>query len=104
MQPFMKLFMTVLLAHLLGDFPLQSSSMVRDKEHGIRGYIAHGAVHLVALLVSLAGFVGLAVLRSFWFWIAACVYIAAHLGIDRLKQQLLVSKKLADSASIFLVD
>ena len=104
MQPFMKLFLTVWLAHLLGDFPLQSSSMVRAKEHGIRGYIAHGAVHLIALVVCVAAFVGLAVVSSFWFWIAACVYIAAHLGVDRVKQQLLVSKKVGDSGSVFLVD
>ena len=30
----LKLFLTVLLAHLLGDFPFQSSSMVRDKQFG----------------------------------------------------------------------
>jgi len=29
---------TVLLAHLLGDFPLQSSSMVQGKRHGVRAY------------------------------------------------------------------
>jgi len=55
-------------------------------------------------VVCLAAFVGLAVVSSYWFWMAGCVYIAAHLGIDRVKQQLLVGEKLADSASVFLVD
>ena len=49
MQPFMKLFLTVLLAHLLGDFPLQSSSMVRGKRQGIRADLAHGPIHLLIL-------------------------------------------------------
>jgi hypothetical protein len=48
MQPFIKLFLTVLLAHLLGDFPLQSSSMVRAKHQGVRAYLAHGALLLLS--------------------------------------------------------
>ena len=50
MQPFLKLFLTVLLAHLLGDFPLQSSSMVRDKHQGIRAYIEHGVGYFTLVL------------------------------------------------------
>jgi Protein of unknown function (DUF3307) len=104
MQPFMKLFLTVLLAHLLGDFPLQSSSMVRAKHQGIRTYIEHGAIHLLVLVVCVAVFISLEMVTSFWFWMAACVYIAAHVGIDRAKQGLVSTAKLADSASVFLLD
>jgi hypothetical protein len=104
MQPFMKLFLTVLLAHLLGDFPLQSSSMVRAKHHGIRAYIEHGAIHLLVLVLSVAAFISLELLTSLWFWVVACLYIAVHLGIDRAKQGLVSRAKRTDSASVFLVD
>jgi len=104
MQPFLKLFLTVLLAHLLGDFPLQTSSMVRGKHERIRAYIAHGAIHLVVLGLCVAAFVGLDLVTSLWFWIIACAYITVHLGIDRAKQGLVSTAKLADSASVFLLD
>ena len=104
MQPFMKLFLTVLLAHLLGDFPLQSSSMVRAKHQGSRAYFAHGAIHLVILVLCVAAFISLDLVTSLWFWMAVCLYIAIHLGIDRAKQGLVSTAKLADSASVFLVD
>jgi len=104
MQPFIKLFLTVLLAHLLGDFPLQSSSMVRAKHQGVRAYLAHGAVHLLVLLLCVAAFIGLELLTSLWFWVAVCLYVALHLGIDRAKQGLVRRAKLADSASVFLLD
>jgi hypothetical protein len=56
------------LAHLLGDFPLQSSSMVRAKHQGVRAYLAHGAIHVLVLVVCVAGFISLELLTSFWFW------------------------------------
>ena len=104
MQPLIRLFLTVLLAHLLGDFPLQSSSMVRAKHQGIRAYLAHGAIHLVILVLCVAAFISLELVTSLWFWMAVCLYIAIHLGIDRAKQELVSAAKLADSASVFLVD
>jgi hypothetical protein len=104
MQPFVKLFLTVLLAHLLGDFPLQTSSMVRAKRQGILAYLVHGAIHLVVLVLCVAAFIGIELVTSFWFWVAACLYIAVHLGIDRAKQGLVTTAKLADSASVFLFD
>lgn len=94
----------MLLAHLLGDFPLQSSNMVRGKHQGVRAYLAHGAIHFLVLVVCVAVFIGLELLTSLWFWMAGCVYVAAHLGIDRAKQGLVSSAKLADSASVFLLD
>ena len=83
----MKLLLAVLLAHLLGDFPLQSSSMVRAKHQGSRAYLAHGAIHLLVLVLCVAVFVSLQWLTSLWFWIMAALYIAVHLGIDRAFNQ-----------------
>ena len=104
MQPFMKLFLAVLLAHLLGDFPLQSASMVRGKRQGVRAYVAHGSVHLVVLVLCVAAFMSLQLLASLWFWIWALLYITVHLGIDRAKQELVSTAKLKDSATVFVVD
>ena len=104
MQPFLKLFLTVLLAHLLGDFPLQSSSMMRAKHQGVRGYIEHGAIHLLVLGSCIVAFISLALLTSLWFWVVACLYIAVHLGIDWAKQGLVSRAKLTDSATVFLLD
>src|SRR5258708_21277697 len=102
MEPFMKLFLTVLLAHLLGDFPLQSSNMVRAKHQGIRAYLAHGAIHLLILVFCVAAFISLELVTSLWFWMAVCLYIAMHLGIDRARQGLVNTVKLPDSATVFL--
>src|SRR6267143_4772340 len=104
MQPFMKMLLSVLLAHLLGDFPLQSSSMVRAKHQGSRAYLAHGAIHLLILVLCVAAFISLELVTSLWFWMAVCLYIAIHLGIDRAKQGLVSTARLADSATVFLLD
>ena len=104
MQPFMKLILTLLLAHLLGDFPLQSSSMVRGKHQGSRAYLAHGAIHVLVLVLCVAAFIGFQLLTSLWFGIMAGLYIAVHLRIDRAKQGLVSTARLADSASVFILD
>jgi hypothetical protein len=104
MQPFLKLVLTILLAHLLGDFPLQTSKMVQGKGQGNRAYSAHGAIHFLVLTLCIAVFVGLPLLASVWFWILAALYIAVHLGIDRIKQGLVRTGKLPDSASVFIAD
>jgi len=73
MQRFMKMLLAVLLAHLLGDFPLQSSSMVRAKHQGSRAYLAHGAIHLLVLVLYVAVFISFQWLTSLWFWIVQAV-------------------------------
>jgi len=104
MQPFPKVVLTVLLAHLVGDFPLQTSHLVRGKERGSRAYVVHGGIHFLVLLLCVAAFLGLGMLADPWFWTLAALYISLHLAIDRLKQALLSEGRLADSASIFVVD
>jgi hypothetical protein len=104
MQPFPKLVLTIVLAHLLGDFPLQTSKMAQRKGRNNRAYFAHGAIHFLVLTLCIAVFVGLPLLASLWFWILAAFYIVVHLGIDRAKQGLVRTGKLADSASVFIAD
>ena len=100
MQPFPKFC----LALLLGDFPLQTSSVLEGKAKGSRAYLLHGGIHFLVLLLSIAAFSGRDWLGSLWFWIAAAVYIGLHLGIDRAYQGLVRIKKLPDSTSLFLMD
>jgi Protein of unknown function (DUF3307) len=104
MQPFPRLVLILVLAHLLGDFPLQTSKMARRKGQGYGAYFAHGAIHFLVLIVCVAAFIGFPLLAPVRFWILAALYIAVHLGIDRGKQGLLRTAKFADSASVFLAD
>lgn len=104
MQPFSKLFLTLLLAHLLGDFPLQTSAMVEGKSTGSRAYVVHGGIHFLVLLFCVAVFAGTAWLGSLRFWVAVPLYIAMHLAIDLGKHRLVTARKLPDSTSVFVVD
>jgi Protein of unknown function (DUF3307) len=104
MQPFSKLCLTILLAHLLGDFPFQPSGMVQRKSKGIRGYIQHGAIHFVVLVVCIGAFVGTQVLWSYRIWMVLSLYVGVHLLIDVSKQRLVNSRRLADSAGLFVCD
>jgi len=104
MQPFSKLALSILLAHLLGEFPLKSAPMVRGKAKGIAAYLSHGAIHLLVLALAVATFGGLEWWARGWFWMLSLVYVLAHLGVDGLKQKLVASRRLGDSAAVFLVD
>jgi Protein of unknown function (DUF3307) len=104
MQPVIKLFLAVLWAHLLGDFPLQPSGMVRGKRQGIGAYLAHGMIHLLVLVLCVAVFVSFRTIASLSFGMAVFLYIAIHLGIDRAKQELVSTRRLADSTAVFLLE
>jgi|SRR6516162_2824724 len=104
MQPFVKLLLSLLLAHLLGDFPLQTSAMVRGKSRGRRAYFLHGAVHLFSLTICVAVFAGTAWFDSWQFWVAVVLYIAVHLTIDRVKQWTVSTGRLPDSTWAFVFD
>jgi hypothetical protein len=71
------MFWTFFLAHLIGDYPLQTSWMVQAKRTWW-GLTLHVMVHLVVLLV----LVGPA-RRELWLYLLALA--AIHFGIDTLK-------------------
>ena len=104
MQPFSRLALSILLAHLLGDFALQTPSMVQGKAKGVGAYLSHGAIHLLALGLSVAAFGGLEWLADGWFWILSPLYVMVHLGIDGIRQKLVAWGRVADSASVFIAD
>ena len=51
MQPFAKWILAALLAHLLGDFPFQTSGVVEGKSRGTRAYLVHGGIHFLVLKI-----------------------------------------------------
>jgi hypothetical protein len=104
MQPFSKYLLAALLAHLLGDFPLQTSSIVQGKQKRNTAYLVHGGIHLFVLALCIAIFVDLHLLWSLRFWVVAALYIVAHLSIDKGKQGLISAQKVADGTPLFISD
>lgn len=78
------MFWTLLLCHLIADYPLQTDAMVQAKKR-LPGLLFHVAVHLVTMLVILLGLVGLA-----WRTVLPVVLAvtALHFAIDVWKNVL----------------
>jgi hypothetical protein len=70
-------FWTLFLAHLLGDYPLQTDEMARAKRYW-PGLLRHVTVHLLVLLL-MAG------MASATIWPYLLALAAAHFAIDALK-------------------
>lgn len=105
MQPTERIFLAVLLAHLLADFPLQSSRIVLGKRRGFAAYLQHGLIHGVVLLGCLTLFARPWIQFSPGAVGALLLYLGVHLAIDFLKQRLLSHHQwAADSVGTFLVD
>src|SRR6516165_1515411 len=103
MQAFARAVLAVLLAHLSADFPLQPDSILQAKKNGFDGYLAHGAIHLVTVIVALELFTNLAV----WSWYPLLLvlgYVASHPVLDYLRQAYLKTRHLQDSTGPFVVD
>lgn len=95
------MFWTLALAHLIGDYPLQTDSLVRAKRHW-RGLTIHVAIHLAVMLL-LTGRDSLIV------WPQLLALTAAHFAIDALKNyearrwpHLVVTSYTADQVLHFL--
>ncbi len=72
------MFWTLLLAHFIGDYPLQTDAMVVAKQR-LPGLVLHIAVHLVVMYVLLFGIVGLDVAA---LWMLPIAIAATHMLID----------------------
>lgn len=91
----MAIFWALLLAHLLGDFVLQSDRLVQAK-HRLSGLLIHGAIHLA---------VGAALLlpEAIGAWVVLALLIGSHMLVDSLK----ISRERAQQRSqlgLFLAD
>ncbi len=79
----MTFFLTILLAHLLGDFGLQPAKWVKDKmqhKHRSPKLYFHIGIHALLLLI-LLGF-------DFQYWLGILIIVVSHLLIDILKIKL----------------
>jgi len=104
MQPFTKLFLTILLAHLLGDCCLQRFGRVQPRSGRTRGYVQHGMIRFLVLLACIGVFFGVQSLGSHRMWIGIAFYIAIHLGTDFSEQRFMNRRRSADSAVVLAAD
>lgn len=76
------LTLKLLLAHLLGDFPLQTTKMIRMKHikrynFRLKALACHMIIHIALLLLILQ--------FDFKYWLGMVIIIVSHLGFDVLK-------------------
>lgn len=104
MEIFFRTLLAIYLAHLLADFPLQSSRIVERKRRGeITGYLAHGLIHYVTML-SLVGFFVRASSVSFRTYFLLLLLSAIHLLLDAAKIRLTTRSIVRDGAVAYLTD
>ena len=73
----MAIFSTLLLAHLLGDFPLQTNRIFRMKVQGHKGLGLHATIHVLVTAI---------LIRNFWeVWPALFVLGTLHYLTDWTK-------------------
>jgi hypothetical protein len=104
MQEPIRVFSALLLAHLLGDFPLQSSRLLAQKARHWWAHGLHGGIHFALLLLALRIFVPSQPLLTARVLGASAVYIALHILIDGVRQHLIKRGVVADSTYVFLID
>lgn len=95
--------LSLLLAHLLGDFPLQIEWIAKNKGRRIWPHLCHGLIHYATAWFCLALFSQLSPL-SFYRQIVVVGYLGAHLLTDWLRCRLVLHKVLKDSGKCFLLD
>jgi hypothetical protein len=104
MQEIGKVFLALLLAHLLGDFPFQPSRLLAQKARHWWAHGLHGSIHFALLIFALLIFVPLLPVFTGRLLLAAVAYVAVHVVIDLSKQQLVRRGLVQDSANVFLTD
>lgn len=86
MQENLLLFLALVVAHVLGDFLLQTGDMVQGKKDGeAAAYLWHGGIHLVCALGVLALFVP-RTLTDWKLYPLLVLMVALHLAADFLKE------------------
>ena len=103
MQLTLRIFLAILLAHLLADFPLQTDAMVAAKKNQKLPFLKHGLLHFVTLLVVLALFTDVP-LWSVRTVVLLAAYIVLHIVLDLGKSQVVRRKLARDSVWLFLLD
>lgn len=104
MQLYYQVFLALLFAHVLGDFPLQSGRMVRGKLAFRTGsFLRHSLVHLVLAAAALAIFTPL-VLRQPATAAALATLVLGHLALDLAKSAMIRHRAELDGALLYASD
>ena len=94
----MFLFLRLVLAHLLADFPFQTSFIFKKKFESLSGVVLHAFVFLVWAYA-----LGFVYIKSIYFHIAVGIMFVAHIVIDAAKVH--ITKKYGyDNTTMFFVD
>jgi len=94
----MNFFYLLLLAHLVGDFPLQSDTIFRLKQKSVLGILVHVAIYAVVTLILFIPFLSYPSV-----WLAVFLLSAFHVALDRGKL-LIANSNARDRFSYFLID
>lgn len=104
MQIELQIFLALFVAHLIGDFPLQSRPMVAGKVAlAASAYVRHGLVHLGVSIAALAIFLP----ASVWRWpttVALAFLIFGHLLLDLGRSVVIRSRPKLEGGLLFAVD
>ena len=103
MQSLQITFAALLLAHLLGDFLLQTSRIAQGKDKRVRLLALHGGIHFILAWATLLIFTQVAAV-SLYNQLVMAVYVLLHLLIDKLKGELLKRHVLRANGTTFLLD
>lgn len=100
----LQVFLALLVAHLIGDFPLQSRCMVDGKTaFSASAYLRHGLIHLATATLALALFLPAAAWR--WATIYALLFLTVgHLALDLSKSVAVRFRPGLEGASLFAAD
>lgn len=104
MAAYLEVFLALLFAHLLGDFPLQTRSMVVGKV-AMRpsAYLRHGFVHLLVSVAALAMFTDVP-LSARSTMLALAILVPGHLALDLGKSTMVRALPASDGAMLYTAD
>lgn len=104
MSSWLQVFLALLLAHVMGDFPLQTRGMVLGKQaFRASAYLSHGLVHLLASLAAVVVFTDLS-LATGAALLALALLVAAHLAFDLGKALVVRRWPAGDGALLYSAD
>lgn len=104
MAAYLQVFLALLFAHLLGDFPLQTRGMVLGKvAMRAYAYLSHGFVHLLVSLAALALFTEVP-LSGASTVLALLILVPGHLALDLGKSTMVRALPSSDGALLYTAD
>jgi hypothetical protein len=104
MTAYPQVFLALLFAHLLGDFPLQTRGMVLGKvAMRASAYLGHGLVHLLVASAALALFTEVPLTGGSTL-LALVILVPGHLALDLGKSTMLRALPSSDGALLYTAD